>query len=590
MIMLNTREGKASVTFHDVAAYFSEDEWKPLPEWQKEQYKNVMKEIHQALISLGHNILNRDTVLQIKKRDELHVWDPKYSERRAATNDLSLSSYPTVTPDIFLRIKQEENVPYKDGKGSNEMILSNIPIRGPSATSFFWKIKEEQEPCPVDQHNGEEKGMGNVFKTNDPVITSVFSLNVEHEEEMGLLKKPELKETAPSNPVITSVFSLNIKCEEETHFEKEIKTVGTATGFQVDKPACLGNLKYLGGTQIKQEPLTEGETASAADKRQLGDSARYTKNVVPYKDLSRKVKMEVFHSPEKTTNTGNFLWSGRSQQLGGTTDTKCSASKPASSNLHPKMELTDTYDENGGNLRNVGILTWVPDTPQMWRPFKCTECEAYFSLSEDLFKHEQTHPQQSSYNCNECKKRFVRKEDLATHQKIHEALQKKKITPLRDFKLERTSTAYLHQCMQCEKSFILKENLILHLRTHVHPKPFKCTKCEKSFNQHEIFIRHLKTHTEDKSYTCTCNDCGINFFNKLGLLMHQKRRLCKKSFPFPVYTKCFVLLGDRISLEEINDGKRKNTGSNAWIPYQCPECGGGFSRKVDFNEHGTHTE
>ncbi|XP_069463550.1 zinc finger protein 567-like isoform X8 [Ambystoma mexicanum] len=526
MIMLNTREGKASVTFHDVAAYFSEDEWKPLPEWQKEQYKNVMKEIHQALISLGHNILNRDTVLQIKKRDELHVWDPKYSERRAATNDLSLSSYPTVTPDIFLRIKQEENVPYKDGKGSNEMILSNIPIRGPSATSFFWKIKEEQEPCPVDQHNGEEKGMGNVFKTNDPVITSVFSLNVEHEEEMGLLKKPELKETAP----------------------------------------C------------------------AADKRQLGDSARYTKNVVPYKDLSRKVKMEVFHSPEKTTNTGNFLWSGRSQQLGGTTDTKCSASKPASSNLHPKMELTDTYDENGGNLRNVGILTWVPDTPQMWRPFKCTECEAYFSLSEDLFKHEQTHPQQSSYNCNECKKRFVRKEDLATHQKIHEALQKKKITPLRDFKLERTSTAYLHQCMQCEKSFILKENLILHLRTHVHPKPFKCTKCEKSFNQHEIFIRHLKTHTEDKSYTCTCNDCGINFFNKLGLLMHQKRRLCKKSFPFPVYTKCFVLLGDRISLEEINDGKRKNTGSNAWIPYQCPECGGGFSRKVDFNEHGTHTE
>lgn len=46
---------QALVTFHDVSACFSVEEWGALEDWQKELYKNVMREIHAALLSMGES-------------------------------------------------------------------------------------------------------------------------------------------------------------------------------------------------------------------------------------------------------------------------------------------------------------------------------------------------------------------------------------------------------------------------------------------------------------------------------------------------------------------------------------------------------
>ncbi|KAJ1112246.1 hypothetical protein NDU88_000514 [Pleurodeles waltl] len=62
---------KALLTFQDVVACFSREEWELLQKWQKDLYANLMKEIHQVLLSLGPVIATCVFSLRAKGKEGL---------------------------------------------------------------------------------------------------------------------------------------------------------------------------------------------------------------------------------------------------------------------------------------------------------------------------------------------------------------------------------------------------------------------------------------------------------------------------------------------------------------------------------------
>ncbi|KAG8434319.1 hypothetical protein GDO86_012630 [Hymenochirus boettgeri] len=151
-----------AVTFCDVAASFTEEQWSRLEKWQKELYQNVVREIHRALNTLGYKIENPEILFKIKKTDDVCVRIDFISAERKDTASKEL-------PDLLIRIKEEppisctdEELSDKDNQDSDvdESFLLNTPNSSLS-------IKDEQ-PCKAPnlrspKRNQEENHDHNAF-------------------------------------------------------------------------------------------------------------------------------------------------------------------------------------------------------------------------------------------------------------------------------------------------------------------------------------------------------------------------------------------------------------------------------------------
>ncbi|XP_072263438.1 uncharacterized protein [Pyxicephalus adspersus] len=169
---MDTHMYQVSVTFHDVAAYFSVEEWSALEDWQKDLYKKVMMEIHSALQGMGFEILNPDVLFRIKKVKDLYidicdadkaVTNSGSSQRESITavkkeQRLNLDSCrsrggkmvrdPSCSPNLLLRIKQDDPLCYKDLSPQNPA----HSVADSTVTSILSKQKETEEGKRAIQH------------------------------------------------------------------------------------------------------------------------------------------------------------------------------------------------------------------------------------------------------------------------------------------------------------------------------------------------------------------------------------------------------------------------------------------------------
>ncbi|XP_029437692.1 zinc finger protein 436-like isoform X2 [Rhinatrema bivittatum] len=480
---------QTSIEFNDVAICFMKKEWSLLDEEQKQLYRNVIQEVHQALVSLGYSILNSNILIRIRDEDEYYTREQDEPEKSSCLNG-PITGSPLIRPDILLRIKQEEE---DDFRGHPESGNTSEPIFSPDLS--LWIMKEE--PDFRDQNDIEAEQLF-IQSTGTGAVT----LN-EVNNDFG-----ELPATyCPSG-------ERNAKSSEQQHKrEGKRKSLGQETaGKFISFPVDYGKLANPTPQEretneqtphILTELLNEQENKKGGDLyicSECGESFSTQANLIAH------VRVHI-----------------------GTKPFKCSLCEKS-------------FTRNAGLQKHQRSHTGE-------RPYKCTECGKGFNQSSHLNIHHRTHTGKKPYNCAECGKNFSQSSHLVTHQRTHTGTRPYKCTQCeRSFCSGANLVQHLrihtgerpYQCAGCEKSFSKSSTLTEHQRIHTGEKPFKCPYCEKSFRQISSLTIHQRLHTLEKPYKC--GDCENSFRQKRDLVRHKAVHCTRRAW-FCV-SKLFPQQGD----------------------------------------------
>ncbi|XP_069470645.1 uncharacterized protein [Ambystoma mexicanum] len=231
---------EAHVTFIDASAYFSEEEWTLLQEWQKDLYRNVMKEIHQALISLGPLITTTVCSLRAKEKKETCPNDYKYADDKPGMNHSTGS--PVDTTICPLRVEEKRVMCPMEHQFSEGRHRINQSTGFPFLNTNITMRKEEPLPNFVDHLGAEIEESGTNTNSGFSYINTDMCLRKEDESSTHLMDQLDVGVgensicTSAGNEGTTSAVSHCIKAEKESYpsvplaFERR-EGVSSSKGF-----------------------------------------------------------------------------------------------------------------------------------------------------------------------------------------------------------------------------------------------------------------------------------------------------------------------------------------------------------------------
>ncbi|XP_069509230.1 zinc finger protein 177-like isoform X2 [Ambystoma mexicanum] len=418
------------IPFHEASAYFSEEEWTLLQEWQKELYSNVMKEIHQALLSLGPLIASTIFSLKAKEKQELFPVAIMGYDKGVRSNwspsDTSVNRTESSTA-YSGEILTPHSPPGTEESETNDCLSTGekgIPFPNPTICS----MKEEAAPASIFiDHLGVEVGeIGNSSSKGLSSGQAFMSFHIKEEASIYCVDIPESKrlECVISSP--TDDGSMNRKRKR-----------GRSPKHSKKSPLC--------------KPLPE-ETCTPAllYKEAHSGSQLWLEN---YQEMQSE---EMFPIESGFSNSEHIL-------------------------VHKertKVKRPPTYNEEESCQSNVQFHNGLLKKEQNRSPYTCTDCDQSYILKAELISHMEAHSGARPYICSVCEKSFFQKAHLMKHYRTHTG-EKPFLCPFCHKGFSRKDNLNGHvrthtgekpyKCHECVKSFSWKKDLNNHRRRMHEP-------------------------------------------------------------------------------------------------------------------------
>ncbi|XP_078512696.1 uncharacterized protein LOC144772329 [Lissotriton helveticus] len=475
------------LTFQHVVACFSQEEQKLLYEWQEGLYANLMKEIHQVLMSLGPVIANSIFSLRTKEKDgACHAGDEDTDKRHRNEQPPRQESDPCLMEDYIFQGTESSTSPssamlevklfhpvYGEGIEAGDSdspgflplaepevkLLSTFDGdgRGERCTGISAGFEKELGDCSMDQQGSEMKGSASNFKEKDFTIEIISDVIKVEEEPYPVADQDSGEDKNTHSPAAKQAEARSMPEEEfDPCFQKSYQQV-----YKSERCfACTECEKRFN----QKELLVEHQQIHAGLRPYL-----CTKCDKSFTGMTSLLRHESLHRSLRHYHCS-----------------MCEKSFPRMPDLQNHLR-THTGE----------------------RPYCCTVCGKSFAQKSNLQTHLRIHTGERRFRCTVCEKSFVLKSDLQRHLRIHTG--------------ERP-----YHCTECEKTFTQKQNLVTHQRTHSGSNPFHCSVCEKRFAHKSDLLKHLRSHRGERPFFCTV--CEKTFTQKQNLLAHQRTHTGERLF------------------------------------------------------------